>query len=185
MADSLPRRAARGVVLRRLATSDLPAFQAYRRDPVIGRYQGWSAKSDAEAVAFLSEMSGVALWQAGSWSQIAIAEAGGSNLLGDIGLFLAGDGREVEIGFTLRRESQGHGIATAAVREAIALVFEETRVERVVGITDARNLSSVRVLQRVGMNRVESRDAVVGDEPCVEHVYSIVRQHGAGESTSR
>ena len=173
--DPLPRRVD-DVVLRRLAPSDLSAFQEYRSDPELARYQGWKAKSDAEAGAFLAEMSAAPLLQPGKWSQIAIAEAGGPGLLGDIGLFLAEDGREAEIGFTLKRDRQGRGIATAAVREAIALAFERTNVERVVGITDARNLASIRLLQRVGMGMVESRDAKAGDGPCVEHVYAIARE---------
>src|SRR5258706_13351324 len=98
-----------------------------------------------------------------------IADGG---LIGDVGLFLAEDGREAEVGFTLRRESQGRGLATAAVRESIALVFEQTDVERVLGITDMRNLASIRLLQRVGMAMIESRGSKSGDEPCIEHVYA-------------
>jgi ribosomal-protein-alanine N-acetyltransferase len=168
----LPRRAG-DVVLRRLAPSDLAAFQGYRHDAEVARYQGWTAKSDAEAAAFLAEMSDAPLFKPGKWSQIGIADGG---LIGDVGLFLAEDGREAEVGFTMRRESQGRGFAAAAVRESIALVFEQTGVERVLGITDARNLASVRLLQRVGMTMIESRDANSGGEPCVEQVFAIARQ---------
>jgi RimJ/RimL family protein N-acetyltransferase len=174
--EPLPRFAD-DVMLRRLAVSDLPAFQAYRSDPLLARYQGWAPKSDAEAGAFLAEMSAATLLQPGMWSQIGIAEPDGLALIGDIGLFLACDGHEAEIGFTLRRQSQGRGIGAAAVREAINLVFEETDADRVVGITDARNLQSIRLLQRVGMHMIESRDAHFRGQPCVEHVYAILRQH--------
>jgi RimJ/RimL family protein N-acetyltransferase len=175
LADPLPRIAS-GVVLRRLATSDLAAFQAYRHDAVLGQYQGWSATSEAEATSFLTEMSTVALFQPGAWSQIGIAKSDSQALIGDIGLFLASDGQRVEIGFTLRRESQGHGLATTAVREAINLVFEHTRVDQVLGITDARNEPSIRLLERVGMRKTESRSAMFRGEGCLEHVYAISRQ---------
>jgi hypothetical protein len=46
-----------GGLLRRLRTSDLAAFQAYRSIPEIGRFQGWSPMSEAEAVAFLADRS--------------------------------------------------------------------------------------------------------------------------------
>lgn len=173
--DPLPR-IADGVVLRRLAVSDLAAFQAYRHDAVIGQYQGWSATSDSDATAFLAEMSAATLLQPGRWSQIGIAEPDGPAIIGDIGLFVASDGRHVEIGFTLRRESQGHGIATIAVREAIDLVFEHTRAEQVLGITDARNLPSIRLLERVGMRNSESRSAVFRGEACLEYVYAVSRK---------
>jgi RimJ/RimL family protein N-acetyltransferase len=117
------------------------------------------------------------LFQPGKWCQIGIADSGSLALLGDIGLFVASDGRHVEIGFTLRRQSQGHGIATTAVREAINLVFEHTEAERVLGITDARNMPSIRLLERVGMRKAESRSAMFRGESCLEHIYAMSRDH--------
>ena len=173
--DPLPRVAHR-VALRRLAVSDLAAFQAYRHDTLLGQYQGWSPTTDAEATSFLAEMNTSGLLQPGAWAQIGIADANNQELIGDIGLFLASDGRSAEIGFTLRRESQGRGMATTAVREAIKLVFEHTKAEQVLGITDARNLSSIRLLERVGMRKTESRSAVFRGEACLEYVYVVLRQ---------
>lgn len=175
-ADPLPRFA-NGAVLRRLAASDLPVFQEYRHDSLLAQYQDWSATSDAEASTFLTKMSAVELLQPGMWSQIGIADPDSLGLIGDIGLFLAGDGQNAEIGFTLRRQSQGRGIGTMAVREAINLVFEQTNANRVLGITDARNVRSIRLLQRVGMHMTESRDAIFREQPCIEHIYAISRQH--------
>ena len=43
IADPFPRTTAR-LVLRRFAARDLAAFQAYRCDPAVGRYQGWSVQ---------------------------------------------------------------------------------------------------------------------------------------------
>lgn len=175
--DPLPR-AGEGVLLRRLGVGDLAVFQAYRGDAELGRYQGWSPMSAAKAAAFLDEMSAAPLFRPGEWAQIGIAEPSGSRLLGDIGLFLAEDGREAEIGFTLARAAQGRGLATAAVREALRLVFESVPVLRVVGITDARNLASIRLLERVGMARRDTREAVFREETCIEHVYVAQRDAG-------
>ena len=172
MADPLPRTAG-SVVLRRLAPADLRAFQAYRHDAELGQYQGWAATSDDDAREFLSHMSTAELLQPGVWCQIGIAESSSLELVGDIGLLLASDSLQAEIGFTLRRQSQGHGLATAAVQETIGLVFEHTRAEKVVGITDARNVSSIRLLERVGMRKVDTRSATSRGEPCTEYVYAV------------
>jgi RimJ/RimL family protein N-acetyltransferase len=166
---------ATGVVLRRLTAADLAEFQAYRHDAVLGQYQGWSATTDSEALSFLTEMSTTELLQPGAWTQIGIAEPGSLTLVGDIGLLLASNGRQAEIGFTVRRQSQGYGVATTAVREAIHLVFAHTQAERVLAITDARNLQSIRLLERVGMRTTESRSATFRGEPCIEHIYAISR----------
>ena len=170
----LPRHA-EGVLLRRFAASDLGEFQAYRSDPEVGRYQGWSVQTDAEAADFLARMSGMPLFRPGDWTQVAIVERAAQRLVGDIGIFIPADSQEAEIGFTLRREYQGRGLGVAAVRAAIDLVFEETNVERVLGVTDARNLPSIRLLQRVGMHMLESRQTEFRGEPCTEHVYALSR----------
>jgi len=175
--DPLPR-VGDGVVLRRLAPGDLAAFQAYRADAGLGRYQGWSAVPDVQALAFLESMSGVALFRPGEWTQIGIARPPKATLVGDIGLFLADDARHAEIGFTLARHAQGRGLATAAVREALRLVFERTGVDRVLGITDARNPRSMALLQRVGMRLQEERRAMFRGEACVECVYALARDAG-------
>ena len=172
--DALPRAGDR-VVLRRLSPEDLARFQAYRHEKDLGRFQGWSPQTDAEAVAFIEEMRDAALFRPGQWIQLGIAEKDSKVLIGDIGLRLSDDAAEAEIGVTMSTRAQGHGLATAAVREAIALVLEQTAVSRVVAVTDDRNRASIRLLERAGMRRVDTRNAVFRGEPCVEHVYSISR----------
>ncbi len=162
-------------MLRRLALSDLTAFQAYRNNPKVARFQGWSAMADEVAIAFLSEMNACPLFRPGTWSQLGIAEPSNMRLLGDIGLHLAESQEEAEIGFTLAPEAQGRGIATSAVSAAIELVFRYTPAKRVVGTTDARNTASSRLLERVGMLKFWSADAVFRGEPCTEDSYARYR----------
>ena len=172
--DPLPRVGAR-VALRRLVATDLAAFQAYRNDETVGRYQGWSAQTDAQALAFIEGMSGTALFPRGAWLQMAVADREANTLMGDIGICMAADERCAELGFTLSPRFQGNGFATEAVREALALVFEHSGAPRVVCVTDARNNRSIRLLERVGMRRVASAEAVFRGEACVEHIYTFSR----------
>ena len=174
MTDPLPRPAG-PVVLRRLAPSDLAAFQDYRQDAGLARYQGWVATPDEEALGFLGQMQGARLLQPGVWCQIGIAEADTDVLIGDMGLLLSSDATQAEVGFTLRRASHGRGLATAAVREAIALIFEHTPARRVIGAADARNTPSIRLLERAGMQRVDTRRVQAFAEAYTEFVYAIDR----------
>jgi aminoglycoside 6'-N-acetyltransferase len=161
------------VRLRRFMPTDLVAFQRYRGDPVLARYQGWRAMTDEAARAFITEMQRMPLLQAGRWTQIALADPVSDGLIGDLGVFVADDAATAEIGFTVARSAQGRGVATAAARAALALVFAHTPVRRVLGVTDARNTASVRVLERLGLQRIEVREVVFKDEPCTEWVYAI------------
>jgi aminoglycoside 6'-N-acetyltransferase len=134
--------------------------------------------SDAEALAFLNEMNTAPLFSPDKWMQLGIAEPGTERLIGDIGLFLAADERTAEIGFTLDPAAQGRGIATAAVRAALQLLFASTKVQQVLGVTDSRNGSSVRLLKRVGFLQRESHHVVFRGEPCSEEVYALPRSDG-------
>lgn len=163
----------RGGRLRRMSPADLVAFQTYRAIPELGIYQGWSLMSDTEALDFLTEMQTARLFETGSWVQLGIAEADSDLLIGDIGLYLSEDGCTGEVGFTLRSASQGRGIATLAVKEALRLFCATTRVKQVVGITDALNLASIRLLTRLGFRLAETREAVFKGQPCVEHIYLL------------
>lgn len=131
--------------------------------------------TEAEALTFINEAAAARLFVPGEWCQIAIAEAGTGGLVGDVGIFVAEGSESAEVGITLSPAATGKGYATAAVRGAIHLVFEHTPVERIFGVTDARNAPSVRLLERVGMTRVESRETVFRGEPCTEWVYAIQR----------
>jgi len=164
------------VRLRRLAASDLAAFQAYRTDPEVGRWQGWTPLTDEDALAFLNEMAAIPWFQPGQWTQLGIADDTTDELLGDIGVHLSADGRKAEFGFSLARAAQGRGIASAAVKAAIALVFEQTEAERIHAQTDARNTACLRLLGRLDATRVERIDTEFRGEPCVEFRYELARR---------
>jgi RimJ/RimL family protein N-acetyltransferase/catechol 2,3-dioxygenase-like lactoylglutathione lyase family enzyme len=173
----LPREFAGGR-LRRLRPGDLQAFQTYRALPELGRYQGWSVMPETQALAFLDKMNRAPLFTPGQWVQLGIAESPGDVLVGDIGLHLSNDGATGEVGFTLQPSAQGRGLAGRAVQVALDLLFSATATSQVLGITDARNHPSIRLLERLGFGLVEARELVFRGEPCTEKVYALPRVAG-------
>lgn len=173
-ADPLPRWCRR-VVLRRLAASDLFAFQDYRHDEAVSRYQGWEPQPDEYSLALLSQMSVATLFAPSQWVQLAIADRATDMLIGDIGICVHKNGRNAELGYTLCAASQGRGLATEAVAAAIALVFECTAVTTILCATDARNQASIRLLERLGMQRRAARETLFRGEPCTEYAYALER----------
>lgn len=168
----LPVEGAR-VRLRPLRADDLAAFQHYRRDAELGRYQGWRPQTDAEATAFIDAMAETPVFPDGEWVQLAIAERTGDVLIGDVGVCVAIDGSTAEIGFTLAREAQGQGLATEAIRLLWAVLAAHTPVGEIHALTDARNTASIALLERLGMRRVTTRAAVFRGEACTEHLYTL------------
>jgi len=150
-------------------------FQAYRSDPKVGEYQDWSPMSSEEAAAFLSEMSRAEAFVPGDWFQIGIADRLTNRLIGDIGVCVASNEEHAEIGFTLAWGLQGQGLATESILALTNLLFALTAIKRIVAITDTRNVASIRLLERIGMSRLQTVDAVFRDEACQEHLYALVR----------
>ena len=173
--DPLPRNGPR-IVLRRLRPADLANFQAYRSDPDVGRYQSWAPMWSSGATAFLEEMSAAAFGTMGEWFQLGIAERLTDRLIGDMGVCIRdAEDRHAELGVTLAAESQGRGLGSEAVAQALAMLFESSDVTRVVAITDTRNHATVRLLQRVGMKLTETLDSEACGQTRSEHVFAIGR----------
>jgi RimJ/RimL family protein N-acetyltransferase len=164
-------------VLRRLTPADLADFQHYRHDEEVGRYQGWLPQTDAEATALLEKCGEAEFFQPGIWFQVGIADRETDTLIGDIGTCLSASEPEAEIGFSLCRESQGLGLGTEAIGAMIEFLFEQTDIHRVVGVTDARNIAATKLLEKLGMRRLQTNKAMFQGAPCEEHVLALDRDH--------
>jgi RimJ/RimL family protein N-acetyltransferase len=143
------------LVLRPLQEMDLVAFAAYRSDPNVARYQGWSAPYSLEhARALLEEMRRLEPGTPGHWFQLAVERSSEAGLIGDcVFKVLAQDSRQAQIGFTLAPSFQGQGFATEAVRRLLEFLFADFQIHRVLAVCDTANLPSARLLERVGMRR--------------------------------
>lgn len=161
------------LVVRRLQTSDLEYFAAYRADARLAQYQGWAPMTHDEAAVFIASMLTQPMLEPENWVQLAIANRTSDDLLGDIGLCLHENG-DAEIGFTLRHEAQGNGFAVEALRGLARELLRLPAVARIVGITDERNEASIRVLERLGMTPASRYETVFKDEPCVELRYELI-----------
>ncbi len=62
-------------------------------------------------------------------------------------------GTQAEIGWVLHPDHVGHGYATEAVQEIIRVCFEQLGLRRVVAGCFAGNVTSWRLMERVGMRR--------------------------------
>lgn len=64
-------------------------------------------------------------------------------------------GVQAELGWCLRPEEEGKGLATEAVRELFRICFEDLGLRRVVASCFSANEPSWRLMERVGMRREE------------------------------
>ncbi len=90
----------------------------------------------------------------------------------------------VEIGWRFLAAHWGHGYATEAARQCLALGFSELGLDSIVAITVPANLRSRAVMERLGMERVEGGDFDMPTVPAGHrlrrHVlYRMTREHFA------
>jgi [ribosomal protein S5]-alanine N-acetyltransferase len=75
-------------------------------------------------------------------------------LIGHVGLSPARS--SVELGYAIEQRLHGRGLATEAVTTASSWALSELRLPEVLGIVDATNASSCRVLEKSGFSRTAS-----------------------------
>ena len=80
----------------------------------------------------------------------AIIEKSSNELIGDIGLCPLNETGESELGYIIREESRGQGIASEAVKAAILYGFEYLKLNEIVAVCALKNKKSVKLLERAG-----------------------------------
>ncbi len=159
--------------LRRLSTSDLIDFQAYRTDSEIARLQGWEIATTEESLVFLDRMQRITFFEDGQWFQLGVVLRSSNRLIGDVGICVSGD--RAEIGYSIHASFHGQGFGSEAAKLAVDFIFASSNVTHVLAHADVRNVASWRVLERVGFTRQGQREIEYKGEMCEEYCYMLER----------
>ena len=92
----------------------------------------------------------------------------------------------VEVGWRLPRWAWGHGYATEAAREALAVGFDEVGLAEIVSFTAVSNERSQAVMRRLGMTRDPADDfdnpTIVEGHPLRRSVLYRITRHSSALS---
>jgi RimJ/RimL family protein N-acetyltransferase len=140
------------LVLRRLTESDVDNLVELDSDPRVMRFltNGKpTPRADIEqrVLPWMLRQEPAGFWAAED------PETGA--FLGWIALEPGEDG-EVELGYRLRAETWGRGLATEGARALVRVAFDELGVERVWAQTMAVNTASRRVMEKAGLRYVRT-----------------------------
>ena len=153
----LPTFETRRLIVRPRTNEDLEDCLNMDRDPMVTRYipGPWS---DANAHrAFVQERMAATYPEGlGYWS-VANKEIIGEILGWVLLLPYRAVGDETEIGWRFTRKHWGFGYATEAAAAVLHHAFQTCRLDAVVADIDARNASSIRVAEKLGMRYTEDR----------------------------
>lgn len=84
----------------------------------------------------------------GRWT-VKLKETG--KYLGWCGLKFNEDIEEVDIGFRLIRKHWNKGYSTEAAKASLEYGFNQHHIKRIIGRADKRNIASIRVLDKIGL----------------------------------
>ena len=136
--------------LRAPVDADVPALFAIFSDPETMRYWTTPAMTDvAEAEALLRDIQHHA--EAGTLFQWGIARREDDEVIGTSTLFrIDKEHRRCELGYILRRDHWGRGLAHEALTAVVNHAFDAMGLHRLEADIDPRNAASVRSVERLG-----------------------------------
>ena len=151
--DRLPTLRTARLDLRAIGEADAGALFEVFSDGEVMRY--WSRPpmtSMDQARALVTEIQ--AHWQSRTLFQWGITERETGALVGTCTLYRWDRAHaRAELGYALRKDRWGRGLATEAVSAVLDFGFGPMRLHRVGADTDPRNGASERVLERLGFRR--------------------------------
>lgn len=172
------------LTLRPFVETDFGAVYAMRSDPEVALYLYQGPLSEEETRSRLERNMALSAWTAeGDWLSVAVVERATRLTVGDLAFHWVSErDRTAEVGFVFDPRHQGKGFATEAARALVEWAFGFGGFHRVIGRTEARNVASARVLEKLGM-RLEAHfveNEWVKGEWQSELVYAILDREWRG-----
>lgn len=176
------------LILRRFVPEDFEAYRAYRSLPEIYRYLYSAPPSPEEMRERFDAGLNPRLSENGDFLRCAVVRCEDSVLVGQVSLQLANKAAlQAEVGYTFNPAYAGKGYATEATGAIITLGFEKFGFHRIFARLDAKNASSVGVVERLGLRREahliqnDRFNGIWGDE----YVYAVLRQEWSERDLAR
>jgi len=170
--------------LRPFEEDDFEAFYAIRSRPDVATYLYWGPETAREVrTALRRRIASRAIREEGDILGVAVVSKEADTMIGDVILgYLSAEHRTVELGFILHPNHQHRGYATEAGRRMLGVAFEDLDMHRVIGRTEARNIASARVMEKLGMRQEAHfvENEYVKGEWQSELVYAILAREWQG-----
>jgi RimJ/RimL family protein N-acetyltransferase len=145
--DDLPIRTER-LLLRRFAPTDVPAILELSADEDVREAASELGTNEAEAAAYVSAQQAVEPWAHDALFDLAIERVEDHSLIGMLTLVRRTE--HGELGYALRSDARGRGLATEAAAALIAHAFGSLALTQVIIETAAANRAARGVAERLG-----------------------------------
>jgi RimJ/RimL family protein N-acetyltransferase len=141
------------LIVRAFTPADRPAMQAMYADPLVMLHidtRGEDPSRWVDAYIVHQRDHGYGFW--------ALQERATGQLIGEAGLApFDGVGPWLELGYLLRRDRWGQGLATEAARACLDAAFDALGVPEVRAVIDVGNDGSLNVARKLGFREIGRR----------------------------
>lgn len=143
------------LLLRDAQLSDADAVDRYAGDEQVVKYLFWGPNSPERTREVLQfRVNHQQVDPARRALELAIVDKSSNEVVGGAGLRVAdSDALDADLGYVLARAKWGQGIVTEACERLLEVAFGWFGLHRVWASTDADNLASQRVLEKLGLRR--------------------------------
>lgn len=96
--------------------------------------------------------------------------------IGAVSIYIYKENAEGELGWIISKKYWGNGYASEAAREVINFAIQELKVVKFIAHCDSENVSSFRVMDKLGMplvNKTKGRKNKSSNEDSVELMYLL------------
>ncbi len=136
------------LVLRPMGMDDLDALVALQAAPEVVRF--FDPYTRARGLERLQEDE--RQWRERGHGLLAVTDRSNGQFLGRVGLRHRPEWDEVAVGWVLRPDFWGRGLATEAARACVAWGFDALDVPYLIALIEPANARSIRVAERLGMS---------------------------------
>ena len=159
------------LVLRALSADEATSLHRISNEPNVRLYL-WDDQPNSEATIKGLIAHSDRMFSKENVGLFGVRLRGREDLLGFCGFVCLKGMEEPELCYELTQKMWGGGIATQAARACLRYAFEEVGLERVIVGADAPNITSLRVIEKLGMKCLGNINPSAPDEP----YYALCRE---------
>ena len=138
------------LLLRWFTEDDIEPSYQMNLDPEVSRYTLDGGVCSRQEIHDRIHNSVFGDYEKYGFGRFAVIHKADNVFIGFAGLKRLEDQGEVDLGYRLRREYWGQGLATEASRISLKYGFETLGIERVIAMAHAENVGSIHVLKKLG-----------------------------------
>ena len=165
-----------------MTQDDADGIFSYRSLDVVAEYQYWEAFTRKQTIDFIAKNKNCELGNQEEWAGLIIESVSERKVIGDCAAKI--QDTKLAIGCNIAPQYQKRGFAKAAMTLLINHCLINHGISEIYGITDSRNIASIKLMQSLGMQNAHYEEKIqCKGKLCIEIKYSMekMRSNGSGK----